>query len=142
MQTPPPTQLCSGFNEKCAMCWTEWKINFPILIFRVMVDFVLKFNRKLTNFKYKNDHLKTKNDQNRKIDFSFGSAHSASFMCIWQLLKFRTFFCRKTFYSWGYNSWVVGATSPTTPTEVMPLDPACFWIETLAILVSVRNRLA
>ena len=40
-----------------------------------MVDFVLKLNEKLTNFEYKSDHIsKTKN---RKIDFSFVSAHPA-----------------------------------------------------------------
>ena len=40
-----------------------------------MVDFLLKIHRKLINFEHKNDHIsKTKNHQNWKIDFSFGSA--------------------------------------------------------------------
>ena len=41
MQIPPP-QFCSHFHETCWMCWNEWKINFPLLLFRVMVIFVLK----------------------------------------------------------------------------------------------------
>ena len=38
MQTPHP-QFCSHFYDRCAQCWIEWKINFPIypiFIFRVM----------------------------------------------------------------------------------------------------------
>ena len=37
------SQLCSGFNERCAMCWIEWKIIFQIFIFRVMVKIHWKF---------------------------------------------------------------------------------------------------
>ena len=40
---PPPLQFCSDFNESCAMCWIEWKINFLIFIFGVIVDFVHNF---------------------------------------------------------------------------------------------------
>ena len=39
---PPPPQFFSHFNERCAMCWIEWKNNFQIFIFQVMVIFVLK----------------------------------------------------------------------------------------------------
>ena len=36
---------------------------------------------KIANFEYKNDHIaKTKNGKNLKINFSFVTAHSASFM--------------------------------------------------------------
>ena len=43
------------------MCWNEWKINFPIFSFWVMVDFVLKIYRKLADFECKIDHIsKTK----------------------------------------------------------------------------------
>ena len=30
-------QKCSNLHERCGMCWNEWKINFTILIFRVIV---------------------------------------------------------------------------------------------------------
>ena len=44
---PSPLQYCSQFLWK--MCWTEWKINFPIYIFRVIV----KVHRKLAVFNTK-----------------------------------------------------------------------------------------
>ena len=34
---PPPSQFSSHFHERCAKCWIEWKINFPIFIFRIIV---------------------------------------------------------------------------------------------------------
>ena len=65
-------------QERCAMSWNVWKINFTIFSFWVMVDFELKMHRKFTNFECKNDHIsKTKY---RKIDFLFVSGHSVSFM--------------------------------------------------------------
>ena len=49
MQTPPPTlQKWPYIHERCAMFWNDWKINFPIFIFWVMVDFVCKVLRKCT----------------------------------------------------------------------------------------------
>ena len=44
-------QFWSGFYGRCAMCWNEWKIYFlifAIFSFRDMVDFVLKFRKKIT----------------------------------------------------------------------------------------------
>ena len=38
--------FCSHFHDRCAMCWIEWKIKFPIFIFRVIV----KIHQKLTVF--------------------------------------------------------------------------------------------
>jgi len=47
------------------MCWNEWKINFLMFSFWVMVDFILKIYRKLANFEYNIDHIsKTKSRQN------------------------------------------------------------------------------
>ena len=41
-----PTQKWPYLHESCAMCWrNEWKIYFPIIIFWVMVDFILKIHR-------------------------------------------------------------------------------------------------
>ena len=41
MQTfPPSSQFWSHFNRRCAMCWIELKVNFPIFIFWVIVEFV------------------------------------------------------------------------------------------------------
>ena len=40
MQTPPP-QFWSDFYEWCAMCLNEWKIKFPIFIFRVIAKIPL-----------------------------------------------------------------------------------------------------
>ena len=54
--TPPPLpQFCSHFNERCRMCWIEWKFYFqifPILIFRVIV----KIHWKLGRWRHKNEH--------------------------------------------------------------------------------------
>ena len=36
MQTPPPLQKSANFHERCAQCWIDWKINFPIFIFWVI----------------------------------------------------------------------------------------------------------
>ena len=73
------------------MCWNEWKINFPSFanfIFPIMVDLVLKINRKWTNFELKNDHIsKIKNRNDRKIDYSFVLAHCASFINFWPFLR-------------------------------------------------------
>ena len=49
MQTTPlpppsqPPQKWSNFHERCAQCSIEWKINFPIFIFWVIVDFFHNF---------------------------------------------------------------------------------------------------
>ena len=69
-------QKWSKLQEICAMCWNEGKIIFPIFSFWVMVDFVLKIQRELDDFEYKIDHISR--TKNRKIDFLFVSAHSAS----------------------------------------------------------------
>ena len=45
--SPPPQKLLPYLHKTCPVCWTEWKINFQIFIFRVMVDFVFKINRKM-----------------------------------------------------------------------------------------------
>ena len=39
------TLLMKDFLERCPLCWNEWKINFPIFIFWVVVDFVIKIIR-------------------------------------------------------------------------------------------------
>ena len=46
MQTLPPS-FCSHCYDRCAQCWIEWKINFPIFIFRVMA--VCKYNLQVTH---------------------------------------------------------------------------------------------
>ena len=46
---PPSSQFWSSFHKRCEMCRNEWKINFPIFIFRVIV----KIHRKLTVFRLK-----------------------------------------------------------------------------------------
>ena len=75
-------------QERCGMCRNEWKINFPIFSFWVMVDFVLKIHRKFTIFWIQKWHnLKNRNG---KIDFSFISEHSATVWTknrIWPLLR-------------------------------------------------------
>ena len=53
-----------------------------IFIFRFMVIFVLKSHQLLMNF-YDNSK-----NENRKIDFSFVSAHSASFMYYWNFWRY------------------------------------------------------
>ena len=76
--------------------WAETnEIQFSNFYFRIMFNFVRKTNRKLTHFEHKYDHI-SKN-KNRKIDFWFVSAHSASSTHIKPLLKK----WRKTFYSFG-----------------------------------------
>ena len=35
---PPSPQKWPYLYKRCPLCWTEWKVNFPIFIFRVMVD--------------------------------------------------------------------------------------------------------
>ena len=40
-------QKWSKLQKRFAMSWNEWKINFVIFSFRVMVDFVLKNHRKI-----------------------------------------------------------------------------------------------
>ena len=49
----------------------------------------LKIHRKLEWFEYKNDHNSRK--KNRKINFFYDSAHSASFMYIWHFWKKKYF---------------------------------------------------
>ena len=45
---PPPPTFDPVFYGWCAMCWNEWKINFPILIFRV----IMKNSSKIGVFKH------------------------------------------------------------------------------------------
>ena len=66
-------QKCSNLHARCEIGWIERKIKFLIFILRVMVIFMtslLKFSMNFHNFKNKN----------RKIDFSFVSAHCTSSM--------------------------------------------------------------
>ena len=90
MQTalpPPPLKFCSHFHERGAMCLIKWKTNFSIYIFQV----IGKIHRKLAVFitkMIKTDHnSENENRKNLIHDFSFVSAHSASFIKIWALLK-------------------------------------------------------
>ena len=41
---PPLLQFFSHFNGRCAMCWIEWKINFPIFTFLSYSRFCLQFS--------------------------------------------------------------------------------------------------
>ena len=43
-------QKFSNLQKRCAMSWNEWKIKFPIFIFWVMVDLVLKIHWKIYQF--------------------------------------------------------------------------------------------
>ena len=47
---PPPFQKWPYLHERCPLCWTEWKINFPIFIFRVMVYCIYEFQVCHLNF--------------------------------------------------------------------------------------------
>ena len=47
VQTLP--QKWSDFYESCAMCWNEWKLNFAIIIFWFIHDFVHNFQVFLIN---------------------------------------------------------------------------------------------
>ena len=81
MQNLPPTlQFWSCLYERCVMCWNEWKMNFPIFIFQVIV----KVHRKLIISRTKmtkNDYNSKKNNRkNLKFDFPFCSADSGSFI--------------------------------------------------------------
>ena len=53
MQTPPPN-FSSHFNRRCAMCWIEWKFNFPIFLFWAMDYFVHNFGHKMVIKLYSN----------------------------------------------------------------------------------------
>ena len=48
IQIPRP-QLSSYFQERCGICWNEWKVNLSINIFWV----IMKIHRKLTFFRTK-----------------------------------------------------------------------------------------
>ena len=59
-QTPSPPRIAPIFmkDAQCAVKNEKSIFRFMrFLFFRVMVDFVLKIDRKLTNFEYKNDHI-------------------------------------------------------------------------------------
>ena len=71
----PSKDIWSHFYGRCAMCWNEWKINFRIFIFWVIV----KIHRTLVWWCHKNDH-NSKRKKNRKKKISFDSAHSAYFI--------------------------------------------------------------
>ena len=43
-------QKLSNLHERCAMSWNEFKINFPMFSFWVMIYFVLKKQRKIDQF--------------------------------------------------------------------------------------------
>ena len=114
MQSPPlpsPSSVFLPFSWKCAMYWSEWKINFPIFIFRVIVKII----RKLGGFEYKNNHnSKNKNRKYRKMDFWFVSAHYTSFMYFWRK-KIAFFFCLniEIFLEKKIQLFLVGALPPT-----------------------------
>ena len=73
-------QKWSNVHERSEIGWIERKIKFKVFsisIFRVTVIFLLKLPQFLMNF---HDILKNKNRKNRKIDFSFDSAHCPFFI--------------------------------------------------------------
>ena len=39
----PHPRKWADLDERCPLCWNEWKIKFPIFIFWVMVDCVYNF---------------------------------------------------------------------------------------------------
>ena len=71
-------QKCSNLHERWGMCWNEWKINFLIFIFRVKIIFghfcTPSFNEFFSRKK-------------SEMDFSFDSAHFASFMKVGSKLR-------------------------------------------------------
>ena len=80
-QKSPPLRSDHMWVKDAQFAETDEKIKFVIFGFWVMVDFVLKILRKLSDFEYKIYYiLKTKNCKHQKIDFTFVSAHSASFI--------------------------------------------------------------
>ena len=44
------TEKWSNIQERCGMSWNKWKINFPISILWVMVDFVLEIGKFFDEF--------------------------------------------------------------------------------------------
>ena len=54
MQTPSPSQNCSYFHERCAQCWIEWKINFPLSNFWITADCI--YNIRLTHLDFQVCH--------------------------------------------------------------------------------------
>ena len=76
-------QKWSYLHERCGMCWSDSKINFPIFSFWDIVVFLLKINNFSINFGYKIDH----NSKTIKYDFWFASVLCASFLEIWPLLR-------------------------------------------------------
>ena len=91
---PPLLKSGENFKKDAECAESERKILFQIFISRVIV----KVHRKLQILSTKNDHIsKTKYRKNLKIHFSFISAHSASFMHIWPLMKFWKCYVEKHF---------------------------------------------
>ena len=78
-------QKWSNLQKRCAMSWSEWKIQLTIFIFELWLILSSKFIEKSTKFEYKNDHIsKTKNG------FLFVPAHCTSFnayMNIFEILS-------------------------------------------------------
>ena len=83
MQTPLPTEVIRFLWKILNVLKNEkWILRFSRFLF---FELWWKFIENWPYFEYLNDrHSKNKN---RKYDFSFNSAHSASFMWIWPLLK-------------------------------------------------------
>ena len=66
-------QFCSGFNERFAICWIEWKIyfpTFPILFFELSWKFIENWGFLSTKMA---NNLINKIHKNCKFDFSFVS---------------------------------------------------------------------
>ena len=51
MQSPPCRYAEPYLNERYPLCWTEWKINFPIFIFWIMVACIYNLPVCYLNFK-------------------------------------------------------------------------------------------
>ena len=96
---PTPPQFWCSFNERRAMCWNEWKINFPIFIFR----FIVNIHRKLGWFEYKS----TKDMQTPPFSFDL------VFMDVLNVLKrMKNQFSDFYFSSYHKNPSKIGVINP------------------------------
>ena len=77
-------QKCSNLHRRCRMCWNDWKISFSIFSYWDMIIFVPIFLWFLSSKSTITQKLKSQKSENL---FLFVSAHCASFMYIWPLLK-------------------------------------------------------
>ena len=75
---PPPPHKWSDFYERCGMCWIEWETKWIFFWEFYFSSSGWKFFENKCDFEYENDHYSKK--KNRKINFSFVSAHSTSFI--------------------------------------------------------------